>query len=385
MLRPANVALGLVVIFALAPLACTQDFGVFETTASGAGGAGGSSSSPSSGSISVSSSSSGPASSSSSSVSASASSSSSGGAVETDCSDGTDNNNNGKTDCADANCITLGYMCDSTTNGWTDPFALFEGDPANAPSCPSAFPKSIYTGHKDPTGQNAMCNACTCDPAMVTCSPASATFYTDALCAMAPPVTLPQTAACQMLAVGAMGAKIPTPTVMAGSCGAKGGGVMGQPPPPTWMTVGIACAENAPGASGCKGNQICSPPAPAGFAGICVLQTGDVSCPGGFPTKHVYYSGLKDTRTCSACGCGAPGAATCTVQTTAYPTSDCTGAISVDIPNDGACLGANNATVNSFKTTGTTVNTPTCPTTGGAPTGSVTADTTTATTVCCRN
>lgn len=383
MLRPAIFVPVLVVCGALAPLACTQDFNVFEPGASGGAGGAGVSSSSGPG-VTSSSSSSASGSASSSSVTSSSSSSSGGNPPETACVDGMDNDGNGKTDCADANCASLGFTCDGIPNGWTGPVALFEGSPGQSPGCPAAFPKVIYTGNSGLTAADATCNACTCDPAPVTCTPADATFYTDMACSMGA-VTIAQSNNCKMINGGAVGAKIPAPTATAGACAAKGGGVNGQPAP-SWKVLGLACGNDVQDGKGCNGKEVCTPPVPAGFSKICVLRAGDQACPGSYPTKHLYYSGFKDTRSCTACGCGMAGAASCTVQTTAYPTMDCTGNISVAVPNDNSCFApGGGAMAGSFKVTGTTPNAPACPPNGGAPTGTVTADMATAATVCCQN
>lgn len=402
MLRPSLLVV-LLAGSALIPIACTQNFDLFNPPpGSGAGGGvtgpgagpsssanGGSVGSPSSGpsGSSVTSSSAGGA------GGAGAGGGGAGGAGggptgEIECNDGNDNDGDNKADCADADCTSAGYTCTDTPFGWTGPIALLEQASETLPSCPSAFPQQAFVGHNNPSSPAFTCNACSCDPQAVTCAPASAELYGDATCAGAPVITVPQSTNCTPVLIPVQAVKFPPPTATApASCNPKGGGVNGPLPAPTWAINSIGCAAAADG-KGCGGGngKACSPPLPAGFDKLCVFKPGNATCPGGFPQKHAFFEDFTDSRACSGCACGAPTAApSCSAVTTAFSSLNCSGATSIDLANDGSCFAGGAGAGGSFKVKSTTPNAPTCPPSGGAPSGAVAADPATAITVCCQN
>jgi hypothetical protein len=57
---------------------------------------------------------------------------------------------------------------------------------------------------------------------------------------------------------------------------------------------------------------------------LCLMQTGDVSCPSGYGDKHVEYTTANDTRGCSACTCGAAVDTSCAGTVSGYYDSACT-------------------------------------------------------------
>jgi hypothetical protein len=373
MLRPSIFLSLLAACGALIPIACVQDFSVFEPGPSG--GAGGSSTATSG---------------SSSSGSSASSSGSAGGSpgTETNCNDGLDNNSDGKVDCADASCTTAAkFACVDPTAGWTGPVALFEGTSATLPACPSSFPMQAFVGHNDLSAPVHGCNTCTCENSIVTCTPASVDFYDNGGCSGGPALTVAQNPGCTPIMVTAQRARIPTPTVVAGQCNPQGGGVTMPLPVPTWGTNGVGCMAAGPG-KGCEGGAgiACTPPLTAEFNHLCVFQKGAGGvCPGGFPVKRTYFDAFTDARGCSNCGCGNPSPpATCTVQTALFASADCMGG-STNLANTNACVNANVAGNGSIQVTVTPTNNPTCTALGGAPTGAVAPDATSAITVCCKN
>lgn len=61
------------------------------------------------------------------------------------------------------------------------------------------------------------------------------------------------------------------------------------------------------------------------------MRDGDAVCPAaGYTVKHVLYSGVDDTRDCSACSCGKVSGASCSTTLTTYApgSSNCNGVAS---------------------------------------------------------
>jgi hypothetical protein len=147
--------------------------------------------------------------------------------------------------------------------------------------------------------------------------------------------------------------------VAGGSCTANA-----QPPTipaVTWGTYGAACGGAMPG-TGCTAYTDSCLPIPQGpyVGGLCIMQTGDVACPGGFADKHLFYGsstlpGVTDTRTCSTCGCAAPTGGTCSATVKVY-----SGESSPAVCNTSTLV----ATLMPTTQSGDCVNTPTNPTVG---------------------
>jgi hypothetical protein len=92
--------------------------------------------------------------------------------------------------------------------------------------------------------------------------------------------------------------------------------------------------------------------------------------------QHVWET-IHDDRDCTPCKCGSPGT-TCTVTTQLFTDGACqSSAIGLGAP--GQCTDA--ASVLSAQATVSISGSPSCPASGGSPTGSVTA--TPVTTICC--
>jgi hypothetical protein len=154
-----------------------------------------------------------------------------------------------------------------------------------------------------------------------------------------------------------------------------GGSVTGCTPSPqtpnvpatTWDENARACAPATALAQGaCDTGEVCAPDGP--FAGaLCVYETGDVSCPGaGYTDKRVYYTGIADTRDCTACACGLD----CDYTWNFYDTADttCTTPIAtITAPNQCVAMTPSSDTIR----VGVSSDTPPgpCTASGGAPTG----------------
>lgn len=371
-------------IVAVAGLGCTENFDQFKPGAGGAATSTGSTStstSSSSGSTSSSSSSgassSTSSSSSSSSASSSASSSSSGGGPE-NCTNGLDDDGNGKTDCADPAC-TAGYACvDDVPGSWNGPVALYDGATANEPAaCPQPFTTKAYEGHSGIIATPATCSACSCDTPIPTCSAGSLALGDTLTCAnTVGTVVQPAPGQCGSIAAppGTLAYSAPTPTGTSANCNPSGGAA--TLPPPAWQGAGLACTGGGIGL-GCPPSQACAPKAPAPFqSGLCVWKSGDASCPAGFGQKHTFSNGIIDSRHCESCSCGAP-AVSCAATSTLYKNGNCTGP-SIDVPNDGSCVADSGSTSVKLAVSGTS----SCVPGGGQALGMITENAQ-KTTVCC--
>ena len=120
--------------------------------------------------------------------------------------------------------------------------------------------------------------------------------------------------------------------------------------PYTWGTVARSCRGVAYGRCAMPA-EICAPAPEPDFA-QCLARDGDRECPGPYYTvKHVFYSGLADTRDCTPCACGAPLGSTCTAFVSAFKdgscsspvvagTVDATGPVCLDVSPPGSRSGA---------------------------------------------
>jgi hypothetical protein len=89
---------------------------------------------------------------------------------------------------------------------------------------------------------------------------------------------------------------------------------------------------------------VCSAAAspPEGFR-TCVAQKGDIACDSYsvYSERHVFYSGVDDTRTCTPCTCGAPTGGTCSMLITLYTDAACSielGSDTVKSTDSAPCL-----------------------------------------------
>jgi hypothetical protein len=363
----------------LASLTGGCGFGDLRFDRQGAGGAG-------SGGATASSSSS--AGTTSSHTSASATANSGGGPTETDCTDGVDNDGDGLTDCDDPDCTGLGFACvPGAPSGWTGPVALYEGPAQNLPACGGAYPMTFYQGSSGIVAPDAQCNPCFCGPGSGTCHLTAVSAFADPACTV--PVANQSYSVLNGNNCGiahadqALSFMAAAPTVDGATCAPAGGGV-GPLGTPSWTTTTLACGGPV-GSCGQSGTSVCAPPPAAPYGGsVCMIRSGDVSCPLGYPQKHTVGddTSFTDTRGCSACGCGTPATSDCTLTYRLYHLNGC-GNLVIALPADGACHPAQamNLDVNAYSAK-TTVSVGPCPPTGGAPTGAVTPGK--PTTVCCR-
>jgi len=344
-----------------------------------------------------------------------------GGVVDLeDCTNGVDDDADGDIDCADAGCASKASCVAPTPDGWTGPFALYEGPSGAFAGCPAAFPTQGYQGNSGLVGAPATCSMCMCgSPMGEVCNIPTTATVGDAACGQATfcngPLPIPAgwTGACdgsgafpagqttcgtnassmcdtqtgvacnQSVTMAAM-------TVSAGSC--THGDSTPTTTPPTWSNLVVACGDPATTALGCNSTFTCLPKGPAGFvSGLCISSPGIQACPAGpFATQHLAYEGFTDDRDCSDCSCDMSTGATCSATVTIFAN----GQLNTCTPPPVATLAISTAAGDCKNLTGNpavgshtaTVSGPTggmCLAHGGMPTGDALPDPALATTFCC--
>lgn len=368
---------------------CTQDFGQFEslglgsdtggghtgtTTTTGAGGA--TTSATGAGGATTSSGGGG--------TGGATTSSTTSTVVGEDCTNGVDDDDDGLADCADPKCQPVVGCVPQVPFQWTGPVVLYDGAPAALPAeCPVDYPILSYQGRSGVKDQPAECSACTCGNPRFNCTLSNIVGYWNDTCT-GNNSSRSQSFDCQQgLQNNPVAAKINPPTVSFGgqnngSCTPSQGNT--TKPAPEWTSAGLACGGASVVGAGCTSAQLCAPKPAAGFNDVmCIQRTGDHACPAEFPDKHTYVDQANDTRGCSACACGAGEDLACSAVTTLHPSgAQCNNTPHTTIPNDGSCVAIQNG---SRKTTVT--KTGACPASGGAPTGTIVDDLSSAVTVCC--
>ena len=123
--------------------------------------------------------------------------------------------------------------------------------------------------------------------------------------------------------VGSYSRNILAPEIVA-TCAS--GSVASNLSTPTWGVDRVACGAAA-GLPCADAADSCVPQPQSPFSNdICVMRSGNVSCPSGFPNRTLYYEDYDETRSCpSSCTCTQSGGY-CEILVTGYEGSNCIGA-----------------------------------------------------------
>jgi hypothetical protein len=111
---------------------------------------------------------------------------------------------------------------------------------------------------------------------------------------------------------GGYGAKAPTVTPSGGTCAPSGGTLTADAP--AWQLEALVCGGAASAGTCSAGICAVEPAEPFGPA-VCIHKDGDEACPEGFPARTLVYAEFADTRSCTACNCGAPSGISCPINT----------------------------------------------------------------------
>ena len=162
-------------------------------------------------------------------------------------------------------------------SGWSGPFWIYDGNPAQAPvSCPSVTPSVVMQGHAGLLDASVACTL-GCDAASPLTCTGTATIFGGNSCATGGS-SGPFEAGCTFVP-GGFSVKLVSATVTT-SCTTTAEVAEAGVTSATWSTDMIGCSTDAAG-SCTDSTQVCLPAAPLPFeAKPCVFQMGAVSCPG---------------------------------------------------------------------------------------------------------
>jgi hypothetical protein len=290
---------------------------------------------------------------------------------------------------APASCATSGFACAAVApTGWQGPFALYEGNAANAPSC-GAVTQELAANANLASPPPAQCASCTCQNATGASCGTIQIEPQDNTCGGTGFKEQIAINTCVYRGYGTLvsggyaagGVRFSLPPVTGGSCAPTVAKPTPTKPAVSWAITAVGCTTLVPTTPGCPAGQVCSAiPAPPFFSKLCVAQDGDVSaCPGApYSQRHLYYKGLSDTRDCAACNCGGPNPAQCAATVSTGTDTTCNAPENVTAAP--ACLVRDPGGFYYMKAT-TTLPTVTCPASGGAAIG--TATPAQPVTVCC--
>ncbi len=253
-----------------------------------------------------------------------------------DCTNGVDDNCDGKIDCDDPECAA--YACvPPVPAGWKGPVSYAQAaSPALPPDCPPGY-EGPLAGNAGFDAPAASCATCTCGASGQTCA---ATVVVDSDtscnngCAGAPTTSGACVALPANCSAGAsFAANLPPPAISGGTCSPS----VAPPtvPPIAWTTVARVCAYSRPANSpgGCAlGSQCLLAPSAADGARACVYSQADpapTSCPPGYDVQGptTFYQGHADARACSDCTCSssAPSGGSCSGTVALFSGTSCTG------------------------------------------------------------
>lgn len=287
---------------------------------------------------------------------------------------------------ATGDCRADGHRCaESAPSGWTGPIALYDGDPGVVPACSAPFaPVRLADARAELLpAPPAQCSSCTCQPDCF----ASVTPVFAGSCSGRKGVALVfQAGGCETLFVNQAASVILNAPMAGTQCTPSQ--VQTTRPALAFQREAKGCEAARLSLGGCPmaggASSICAPKSSFPFEpGLCVLRTGDVACPpaSSYSARRVFYLGVRDTRDCTACACGALGpAASCSiVYSVNTDTEKCTDPGGPPkSPGECADLGGFYdvlPVITTYTTSGT------CPASGGAATGDATLEV--PVTVCC--
>jgi hypothetical protein len=252
-----------------------------------------------------------------------------------DCSNGVDDDCNGKIDCADPACGA--YVCaPPAPSGWFGPVGLWQGAfGSTAPGCPTLY-QWLMDAFAGLSGPPASCS-CSCAASGQTCS-AIGTFHPDQTCTNATCATVTPAPAggCTPVPSNSCGSGgsfevAGTPAPSGGSCSAQ---VTPTIPPLGWMASARVCSyagsPDSPGGCTEATTQCVAAPTSPYATNVCIYSAADpppTSCPAGYSANPptVIYAGSTDTRGCGSCTCSGPSGGACSGSITLYGGAACTG------------------------------------------------------------
>jgi hypothetical protein len=308
-----------------------------------------------------------------------------------DCMNGRDDDGDNLLDCADPDC-NAGFACTPPAPaGWLGPAALWQGtDVPPFTLCPdNGYQQPLGGGWVGIIADPAECADCTCGaPEGVFCA-ASFNFHDQSSCGGQTLQTSISANYCQAIRLrfDAKSVRWESAPARGGACrpGTDGDSTL---PPVRWSNYAAACYNPRPG-GGCSSGSCLPRPAPPFGVATCITQTGDVACPSPYTQRYLYYGGVLDNRSCSACSCASPSGGAC-AGSAVFASNDTCSSDRVTLATVGTCaeLGSDPTPPDppslhsrSVIYTANPTNGGTCTPSGGAPVGS--AEATNPITYCC--
>ncbi|HNS97896.1 MAG TPA: hypothetical protein PKL73_13180 [Polyangiaceae bacterium] len=259
------------------------------------------------------------------------------------CTNGIDDNCDGKVDCEDPQCSPLYRCVPPVPAGWNGYYSLFDGSTSTkTPDCLSPFSTLGLVGYRSPLFEQASCASCFCgSPSGVKCQEPWVAIFVDPTCSAGAYWHLSDPSEncgepghprhCDMQPHGvckganlnpgdppvypsAVDFQVGQPVAGTGACTEYGGGVISEPPAPSWQRIGLSCqSDSGMSGAGCSNAYACVPKSSEPFlSGTCVYKEGAVDCPNTqFSKKYVYYLDWVDTRGCAECKCTIPSVTSC--------------------------------------------------------------------------
>jgi hypothetical protein len=252
--------------------------------------------------------------------------------------------------------------------GWQGPLVFNPGE-----TCASAE-QPVVVAAASVTADPASCSSCTCGTPVGSCA-AKFTLYDELGCASGPnteftvvhgqctniPATLSQSGMLTELSTSNGGSCAASNVMVSLSPVVLDGALAGCAPMPAECPEGVCITE--PG-------------------DICVFQAGNAPCEGDYSVPQSLTRFVADTRSCSACGCGAPAGNSCMGLTTVdlFQMQSCVGFVGTLGFAQGCIDGSGPTNVMSAQPIFQSSVLGSCAPSGGAPTGEATVE---AVTVCC--
>jgi len=244
--------------------------------------------------------------------SSSSGSSSSGLPPNEDCTNGVDDDSDGKADCQDSDCFS-GYECKAAVPAGWSPYWLLEKtyqDP-NATICPDGLAATTWFVQPAVT---ATCETCSCSFNGATCSsPEFRCSYSDAECMNwgMPGYKSAGLPSCYVLpntpggsgSYGSCAITGPATPVNYGTCVGTPSSVLG---PGIFGGELRLCQAPTSAGAGCSFGDACVTKKPGAFGQgrTCIEQAGETQCPDGWQAKQfVAYENGTDMRACANCNC----------------------------------------------------------------------------------
>lgn len=279
-----------------------------------------------------------------------------------DCTNGVDDDLDGKTDCQDDECLDK-YTCIPPIPAGFSEVVTIAVTPFGEPTVAcggGAMPTLFY---QNPAVD--ACDACTCDASGVTCTPGqlATSFSFDMTCTNPQPAGMFAPNQCKQVFGGA--AILQTGPTMTGQCQTT---TSSGPPKPAMETTIATCPVGGTDGGGCGMTGVCVPSEGLATAEhLCIKRPGHEVCPGDWPLALYAFESFVDDRTgCTPCGCSV----TCeggkyTIHPNDKGTCDMPG---TPVDTVGQCVTTGGSFSASVKMSAISA---TCTTTGGQMMGSV--------------